>query len=45
MVMVIVLFIPRGVIRAYQVLEQTNDTIADAIMVTGNNQLAYELQR
>jgi hypothetical protein len=41
----IVLFIPGGVIRAYQVLEQTNDTIADAIMVTGNNQQVYELQK
>lgn len=44
-VVVLILFIVADVFRAYHVLEQANETIADASLVNVTSQLVHELQK
>jgi len=44
-VVVLIIFISKDVFRAYQSLEQANETIADAMLVNTTSQLVHELQK
>jgi methyl-accepting chemotaxis protein len=44
-VVVLIIFIITGVLRAYHALEQANDTIADVSLVAVTSQLVHELQK
>ena len=44
-IVVLIIFISKDVFRAYQSLEQANETIADAMLVNTTSQLVHELQK